>query len=486
MSAATNPPETLAAAKAPFIELFRKGRAFSTILIVLSAAIQALQVLVIAIIMPTVVGDIGGAAYFTWPAMLYTMGGIVGSMCVSTVWNGIGARNGYAVSGVIFLVCTVGCAFAPNMAALVAWRTIQGLAGGLIAGGSLAMIHDMFTPALRTRVLAVQQTTWTTSHLFGPLVGGMFAEMNWWRGSFWVMVPVIIVFLAITWIKVPARLPSDERAPSAPIPFLRLTILSASVFLLALAGPVHDNLIRLALIAGAIACLWCVLRLDDRATARMFPTHVLWPGSVVGLAMWVLLLGGGTQNSLTLFMPLLLQVVHHVSPLIINFLTIVISLGWTIGAIVASGWSGPREKFAFIAGPWLMVVSMSTIAVIAKMPLLPLLTVASFCVGFGTGMHNVHLVSRTLGNAPPGEERAIAGALPSIRQLGTAFGGAVAGILANLAGLDSVGDAEVVGRAVTFIYAFCVLPLTIAAFFMMRFVSKIYAPRHAFSPKVAE
>ena len=38
----------------------REGRAFSTILIVLSAVIQALQVLVIAIIMPTVVADIGG------------------------------------------------------------------------------------------------------------------------------------------------------------------------------------------------------------------------------------------------------------------------------------------------------------------------------------------------------------------------------------------------------------------------------------------
>ena len=75
MAAETSPSQDH---KAPFSELFRDGRAFSTILVVLSAVIQALQVLVIAIIMPTVVGDIGGTAYFTWPAMLYTMGGIVG------------------------------------------------------------------------------------------------------------------------------------------------------------------------------------------------------------------------------------------------------------------------------------------------------------------------------------------------------------------------------------------------------------------------
>jgi hypothetical protein len=114
------------------------------------------------------------------------------------------------------------------------------------------------------------------------------------------------------------------------------------------------------------------------------------------------------------------------------------------------------------------------------------LTIASFLVGFGTGMHNVHLVARTLGNAPPGEERAIAGALPSIRQLGTAFGAAGAGILANMAGLDTVADAEVVGRAVTFIYGFNVLPLIVAALFMMRFVSKVYGPRSALTPKIAE
>jgi hypothetical protein len=34
--------------------------------------------LVIAIIMPTIVRDIGGASFYTWAAMLYTIGAIVG------------------------------------------------------------------------------------------------------------------------------------------------------------------------------------------------------------------------------------------------------------------------------------------------------------------------------------------------------------------------------------------------------------------------
>jgi hypothetical protein len=36
-----------------------------------------------------------------------------------------------------------------------------------------------------------------------------------------------------------------------------------------------------------------------------------------------------TQTSVTLFLPLLLQIVHRVAPLVINFLSIVIPMGWT-------------------------------------------------------------------------------------------------------------------------------------------------------------
>jgi hypothetical protein len=53
-----------------------------------------------------------------------------------------------------------------------------------------------------------------------------------------------------------------------------------------------------------------------------------------------------TQTSVTLFLPLLLQVVHQVSSVVINFLSIVISMGWTIGTFTVSGWSGKRERTA--------------------------------------------------------------------------------------------------------------------------------------------
>lgn len=487
MALASNPSEP----KAPFIELFREGRSFATILVLLSALMQALQVLVIAIIMPTVVADLGGPEFFTWPAMLYTIGGIVGAVCVSPFWAVFGARAGYAASGLLFLVGTIVCALAPNMAVLIAARAVQGVAGGLMVAGGFTLIGVVFDGRLRTRLLALHQTTWTGSHLLGPAVGGLFVELNWWRGSFWVMVPVILVFMVISWLKLPDRLTSTDRQKlsaviaSGGLPFLRLAILTSGIFCLAIAGPVTETVLRVGLVILAIVAVWLALRIDDRARTRMFPSGVLSMRQPVGLSMWAQMLRGSTQNTFNLFLPLLLLVVHGVSPFFINFVTILISLGWTIGSLSVSGWSGNRERFALWFGLVIAVVGATSIAITAQMPYLPVLAAGAFLMGFGTGIHNVHLIARTLALAPAGEEKLTAAAIPSIHSVGTAFSAALAGLLATIGGLVEVTDPTIVGPAVNFVYVFNLIPVVLATLLMIRF-ARLAVPREAIQPKLAE
>jgi MFS family permease len=85
------------AAKGDWSELFRDGRGLYSALIIGGIAMHATQMLVIAIIMPTVVSDIGGAAYYTWAAMLYTIGSIVGASSTGVIWSRLGARKGYTL-----------------------------------------------------------------------------------------------------------------------------------------------------------------------------------------------------------------------------------------------------------------------------------------------------------------------------------------------------------------------------------------------------
>ncbi len=453
--------------KAPWIDLISDGRALLSTVVVLGVALHALQIQVIIIIMPTVVADIGGAAYFTWSAMIYSIGTILGTASTGPLWAALGARNGHLLSGFLFLLATTVCALAPGMATLIAARALQGYGGGLLLGGSMVLVSGLFPAGLRTRILACYQGTWMVAQLLGPVLGGAFAEIGWWRGSFWAMVPLTVILMVLAWLKIPLRLESETaKGETGRFPLGRLSILSAGLMCFAAAGPVAGNGARALLILAALALLAQAFRLDRNAENRLFPIEATSLRSPVGLALWILFAVGTAQAALTVFLPLLLQVVHGVTPLFISFVTIIISAGWTVGTFGVAGWTGNRERFALWVGPLLMFAGQAGIALTAQAPLLWIMTLAAFLLGVGIGTHNVHLLARTMAAARAGEERITSSAMPSFRSLGSAFGAALAGMLANLAGLGDATEAKAVGDAVTFVYGFNLIPLGFAAVFM--------------------
>ncbi len=65
-----------------------------------------------------------------------------------------------------------------------------------------------------------------------------------------------------------------------------------------------------------------------------------------------------------------------------------------------------------------------------------------------------------------------------VRSLGTAFGAAIAGVVANAPGLGDATEPQAVGHAVMSVYMFCWIPLCCAALFMFRFI-RVAVPRTA-------
>jgi hypothetical protein len=139
--------------------------------------------------------------------------------------------------------------------------------------------------------------------------------------------------------------------------------------------------LRVPLIAAAVALVGVTFWLDGRAADNLLPRRALSLRAPIGLALWVLALHGMTQTSVTLFLPLLLQVVHQVSPVVINFLSIVISIGWTTGTFTVSGWSGKRERVALVSGPVIATTGLACLTAVALLPGLALMTLSAFVMG---------------------------------------------------------------------------------------------------------
>ena len=113
------------AAKGSWGEIFRDGHGLYSALVIGGIAMQATQMLVIAIIMPTIVADIGGAAYYTWAAMLYTIGAIIGASSTGVVWSRFGPRKAIP-SAQAYSRSVRRLARSPPTLALIAARAAQG------------------------------------------------------------------------------------------------------------------------------------------------------------------------------------------------------------------------------------------------------------------------------------------------------------------------------------------------------------------------
>src|SRR5438552_17005921 len=76
--------------KGSWSEIFRNGLGLYSALVIGGIAMNATQMLVIAIIMPTIVRDIGGGCFHTWAAAGHSSGRTVGGAARGTGWAGLG------------------------------------------------------------------------------------------------------------------------------------------------------------------------------------------------------------------------------------------------------------------------------------------------------------------------------------------------------------------------------------------------------------
>jgi len=87
----------------------------------------------------------------------------------------------------VFTLATVGCALAPTIGWLIAFRALQGLASGAGIVVARAIIRDMFPPDEAQRVMSQVTIYFGAAPAVAPLIGGLLFEAAGWRSIFWLL-----------------------------------------------------------------------------------------------------------------------------------------------------------------------------------------------------------------------------------------------------------------------------------------------------------
>jgi MFS family permease len=394
--------------------------------------LYAMNALLAATVAPSAIREFGGIAYITWLTAAYLASSIAAASAGGVLTARIGARQAFIAAGVVFGAGALTCASATGMAQMIVGRFIQGAGGGLLSSLSYVLVRSSLPQSQWARAFAAISGMWGVAVLFGPLIGGLFANAGSWRNAF-LAVAVAAIALAITAAR---ALEHDRPVPQpgrAAFPIGQLSLMGFSIAAICVAQVCEHSALKGALILLAVMALCMVLRHNRRAGA-LFPTDAFSLRSALGVALWMALLLSIANDPFSIYGPLFLQELHGLRPLSAGYMVALEAMSWTLAAVCVSGISLRRQSAVMIGGPLIMGIGLAGIAWRMPSGTVTQLLLPIFLSGFGIGACWSFIAQRVMSCARADDAEVAASSLATVQLYGFAFGGAIAGLIANLIG----------------------------------------------------
>ena len=121
----------------------------------------------------------------------------------------------------VFIIGSVGCAFAPNIETLTAARFVQGLGAAVVMVIPRAIIRDLHTGVQATRLMALIMLVISVSPMLAPLAGSGMILLAGWRSIFGLLCLAAVFSLLLTGFMLPETLKAENRVVFNGRSFLR-------------------------------------------------------------------------------------------------------------------------------------------------------------------------------------------------------------------------------------------------------------------------
>jgi EmrB/QacA subfamily drug resistance transporter len=316
-----------AAAQEPIPPITR-NQALVTVGIMAAIAVAALDLTVVGTAMPTIIGQLGGLAQYSWVFTAYLITSTVTVPIYARLADVYGRKPVILFGLAVFVIGSALCGLANSMTALVAFRALQGLGAGAVQPISFTIAGDIFEPRQRARMQGLFSAVWGVSAIVGPAIGGLITSTVGWRWVFEINIPVGIAAATIIGVGLHEHI---ERR-SHRIDWLGAGQLTASIVLLLLV--VSDggeawgwlSLPTVGLLGVAVGLFaWFVLH--ERTAPEPLIDLALLQAPLVRAGIAIGTLSGVVMFGLTTYVPPMVQGVHAGTPIDAGVAVAAMSIG---------------------------------------------------------------------------------------------------------------------------------------------------------------
>jgi DHA2 family multidrug resistance protein len=156
-------------------------------------------------------GGIGtGGANGAWIVTAYLVAEIIVIPLTDFLSRVFSMRRYLLVNVVLFIVFSLACGIAQNLGQMIAFRALQGFAGGVLIPLAFTIIVTTLPKSKQSIGLAMFAVSATFAPAIGPTIGGYLTDNYGWPYVFYLnLVPGVIMFSALYWALKPSPMRLD-------------------------------------------------------------------------------------------------------------------------------------------------------------------------------------------------------------------------------------------------------------------------------------
>ncbi|HET6343344.1 MAG TPA: DHA2 family efflux MFS transporter permease subunit, partial [Myxococcota bacterium] len=183
------------------------------IILVMALFMEFLDGTIVNVAMPTFARVFeAGATAIGWVSTAYLLA--IAVVVLVSGWAGerFGTKRVFLVATGVFTLGSALCASATSLRALVAFRALQGMGGGMMTPVGVSMLMRAFPVEERARASGALMVPTMLAPVMAPFLGGYLVQYHGWPWIFWINVPLgAVTWVAAAWLLRESREASPGR-----------------------------------------------------------------------------------------------------------------------------------------------------------------------------------------------------------------------------------------------------------------------------------
>lgn len=181
-------------------------RLIITVTAIVCALLEIVDTTIVNVALNDMKGNLGATtSEVGWVVTAYAIGNVIIIPMTGWLSAQFGRRNYFAVSIVLFTICSFLCGNASGINELIVFRFLQGIGGGALLVTSQTIITESYPPEKRSMAQAIYGLGVIVGPTLGPPLGGYIVSNFTWPYIFYINIPlgVIATLLTLQFVKSP-------------------------------------------------------------------------------------------------------------------------------------------------------------------------------------------------------------------------------------------------------------------------------------------